>query len=216
MLNRKAISIALSATTAVVLLTGCGSDASSGNQPSGGNPSAGAGQQRQHTPHNAADIAFARSMIPHHRQAIDMAGLVPARSKNPQVIALARQIGQAQGPEVATMRRWLRQWGETQPNGMDGGGMAGMDHGGGMGGQGPAGMPGMMSGPEMMRLRDGRGGVFDRSWLQMMIKHHEGAVAMARQEQRAGVNPEAKQLAGRIIEVQQREIETMNGLLNRS
>ena len=47
---------------------------------------------------NAQDVSFARDMIPHHEQAVEMSDLVPSRSQNPKVIALATQIKQAQAP----------------------------------------------------------------------------------------------------------------------
>lgn len=189
MVNKKAIRIALSATAIAALLAGCGSsEAPSGNHPAGGNASAGAGRQDQR--HNQADIAFAQEMIPHHEQAIEMAAMVPDRSTNPDVIALAKQIDRAQGPEITTMRQWLRAWGADEPKAMNGGGMGSMDPGGrDHGGHGMTGMPGMMSGQQMTRLRNTKGAAFDRMWLQMMISHHEGAVTMSKKEQNAGVHP---------------------------
>ena len=43
---------------------------------------------------DADDVAFATNMIPHHQQAVELAAMVPDRSKNPQVVALASQINQ--------------------------------------------------------------------------------------------------------------------------
>jgi uncharacterized protein (DUF305 family) len=43
----------------------------------------------------------------------------------------------------------------------------------------------------------------------MMITHHEGAVAMAKDELAQGANPEAKQLAQAIIDSQSTEIAEM-------
>lgn len=225
MLNTKTVHIALFAIAAIALLAGCSAEQPSpAGPPAGAEASAGAGQHQQH---NQADIAFAQEMIPHHQQAIAMAEMVPDRSTNQEVIELAEQINTAQGPEIATMQQWLRQWGTEQPNPMNGGGMGSMDHGdmggmdhGGMGDGGKQmtgmGMPGMMSGQQMTQLRNAQGAAFDRMWLQMMITHHEGAVEMATQERRAGTNPDAKNLAGTIINTQQREITTMNGLLERT
>ncbi|WP_308163619.1 MULTISPECIES: DUF305 domain-containing protein [unclassified Micromonospora] len=49
----------------------------------------------------------------------------------------------------------------------------------------------------------------------MMIAHHEGAIAMARDEAAHGTNADAKALAGRISTTQQTEIDTMRILLSR-
>jgi uncharacterized protein (DUF305 family) len=46
-----------------------------------------------------------------------------------------------------------------------------------------------------------------------MIKHHEGAITMAKTEVSEGTNPEAKKLAQDIITAQAAEITTMKGLL---
>jgi uncharacterized protein (DUF305 family) len=48
-----------------------------------------------------------------------------------------------------------------------------------------------------------------------MISHHKGAIDMAKQEVPQGSNPEAKALAQTIINDQQAEITTMNGILDR-
>src|SRR5690349_2429835 len=50
--------------------------------------------------YNADDVAFATNMIPHHQQAVDLSALVPDRSTNAQVVALAQQISTAQQPEI--------------------------------------------------------------------------------------------------------------------
>jgi len=47
----------------------------------------------------------------------------------------------------------------------------------------------------------------------MMIRHHEGAVAMAKSETESGKFAPARQLATQITTAQQVEIEEMEGLL---
>jgi uncharacterized protein (DUF305 family) len=152
---------------------------------------------------NDADVAFAQMMIPHHRQAVDMATLAETRASDPQVKQLA--IKAAQDPEIATMTGWLTTWGKptTAPSSMPG-----MDMGHGL-------MPGMMSDADMAQLQAAAGKDFDRQFCTMMIAHHQGAIQMARQEQTAGVNPDAKALAERIATSQQGEIDTMNKILAR-
>ena len=152
---------------------------------------------------NAADVAFAQGMIPHHRQAIEMADLVPSRGSSPEVATLARQIAAAQGPEIATMTSWLQGWDQTVPPDM------GMDHSG----HDMGSMDGMMSADDMERLGGSNGAAFDRMWVEMMIVHHEGALTMAQREVADGKDPTAVALARSIIDSQTAEITAMRSLL---
>jgi len=195
----KKLTITAATLSAVALLAGCGNDGSAGHENMPGmSASAPASEQAEA---NQTDITFAQSMIPHHEQAIDMAELAADRTMNKDVIDLAKQVEQAQGPEVKTMKQWLDQWGA----GMQ------MQHGGGHGG-----MPGMMSDQDMTMLAHAKGAEFDRMWLRMMIEHHEGAIEMARTELKDGAYPAAQQLARAIIDGQQSEIDTMTKLLKQS
>jgi len=60
---------------------------------------------------------FARHMIPHHQQAIQMSDTVLAKQGiDARVVDLANTIKAAQGPEIQQMQSWLSQWGEpTMP-----------------------------------------------------------------------------------------------------
>lgn len=146
--------------------------------------------------HNDADVAFATDMIPHHAQAVTMAKMVPTRASSQQVKDLATQIQAAQDPEIKLMSGWLEAWGEPVPAAGE------MQHG-----------DGMMSMEDMGQLETATGAPFDTMWLQMMIKHHEGAIAMARTELTEGSDPDAKKLAQAIVDGQSKEIATMNSLL---
>ena len=72
---------------------------------------------------------------------------------------------------------------------------------------------GMMSTQQMTNLGAANGPAFDRMWLQMMVTHHQGAVAMARDTLTQGTNPEARQLAQAIIDSQSKEIAEMSSIL---
>jgi uncharacterized protein (DUF305 family) len=53
------------------------------------------------------DVAFVRGMIPHHQGAVDMAKVVLAFGKDPQIRKLAEEIVKAQESEIALMQDWL-------------------------------------------------------------------------------------------------------------
>jgi uncharacterized protein (DUF305 family) len=153
---------------------------------------------------NDADVTFAQEMIPHHRQATEMADLAATRSQDAEVLDLAERISAAQGPEIETMTGWLESWGEEVPEDMSGMDHSGMDHGS---------MPGMMSADQMAALEAASGPDFDRLFLEMMIEHHEGAIEMARTEQEDGSNADAVALAESIEEEQTAEVAEMRDLL---
>ena len=151
--------------------------------------------------HNAADIAFASDMIPHHQQAVDMSALVPDRSADADVQKLASDISAAQAPEIQTFKVLLVQWDENPD----------LDTGSGKGGQ--SGMHGMVDEATMARLTSLEGAEFDQLWLHSMIGHHQGAIEMARAEIANGANVDAKSIAQNIVTTQQAEIDQMNQLL---
>ncbi|MEV4196629.1 DUF305 domain-containing protein [Streptomyces toxytricini] len=202
----------LAAGAAALALTACGGgtadgDASAGHSGHGpaSSPSAAPSAPASAAGHNAADVAFAKGMIPHHRQAIEMADLAPSRAASPEVKKLAEEIKKAQDPEIRTLSGWLTSWGEQQPA------EGSADHSG-HGGHGAAGM---MTAQEMEGLKSASGKAFDTAFMELMVKHHEGAVAMARTEQSQGAFAEAKAMAQAIVTSQTAEIAHMQKLLGK-
>ncbi|XVQ83032.1 DUF305 domain-containing protein [Microbispora siamensis] len=147
----------------------------------------------------AADVRFAEAMIPHHRQALEMAGLAAARTGDPLVTAVADRVVDGQRPEIAVTESWLRGLGRTPP--------PAHDHG--------AGGYGMASEEELTRLRTARGRAFDTLFLTLMIRHHEGAVSMAAQELRRGRDRAMRTMAQDVVSGQQIEIARMRGIQRR-
>ncbi|WP_062428408.1 DUF305 domain-containing protein [Herbidospora daliensis] len=144
----------------------------------------------------AADVRFAEGMIGHHRQALEMTGLAPDRAADPQVKALAVRITAAQQPEIGVLSGWLTRLGREIP--------AGHSHTTGYG---------MASLAEMNDLRAARGEAFDRLFLTLMIRHHEGAVTMAGEQLKAGRDQLMRTLALDIVTGQQIEIGRMRAML---
>lgn len=166
---------------------------------------------------------FAMHMIPHHQQAIEMSDIVLAKQGiDPRVIELANQIKAAQGPEIDKMQGWLKQWGMPQmpmPSGMPGHGDMPMPsgdmpgHGGMPTTSGTPGMTGMMSEQDMAALQNAQGVEASKLFLTQMIAHHEGAITMGQNEIKDGQYPATIELAQSIVTSQQKEIETMKGIL---
>ncbi|MEO7981452.1 MAG: DUF305 domain-containing protein [Sporichthyaceae bacterium] len=184
---KRFISLIVVAVVAALALSACGGSSSSGSTSS--------------SSFNNADVTFAQSMIPHHEQAVRMAKFAKTNASSPAVKELAAKIEAAQGPEIATMSGWLKDWGK---DGKSGSGMNGMDM---------DSMPGMMSDDEMMTLDGSSGAMFDRMFLTMMIEHHTGAIEMAKTEKSDGENSDAIALAKKIEADQAAEIAAMKDLL---
>lgn len=146
---------------------------------------------------NEADVMFAQMMIPHHEQAIEMSGIVLAKDGlDPEVAALAEQIEAAQGPEIEQMEEWLEQW--DAPREMPGG---------------AAEMEGILTEDEIAELEAADAASATPLFLEQMIEHHEGAIAMAEDELADGSHAGALGMAETIIETQQAEIVQMRELL---
>lgn len=185
---------AIAAVFAVLLAAACGSSGSS-DEAAASSSSKG---------HNAEDVMFATMMIPHHRQAVEMADMLEGRSDvSAELLDLAAQIKKAQQPEIDKMTGWLESWGENVPGPDSPMG----DH------AGHAGMGGMMTDEQMSELAAASGADLEKMWLEMMIEHHEGAVDMAEMEKQHGEFAEAISMAEDIISSQQAEIEQMKKML---
>ncbi|MGW6362127.1 DUF305 domain-containing protein [Streptomyces sp. NPDC055092] len=210
--------VAATAGAAALVLAACGSDKPAGEhakgaKESGSSPAAStradghdkAEGRNNADGHNSADVSFAKEMVQHHRQAVEMAGLAEGRAASKDVKSLAARIEGAQDPEIENMSGWLTAWGEEVPADMSG-----------MGHDMSSSMPGMMSAGDMDELKKASGGDFDKKFLAMMVKHHEGAVAMGRTEKSDGKYGPATRLAADVVTAQTAEIEQMNKMLGKS
>jgi uncharacterized protein (DUF305 family) len=150
---------------------------------------------------NDADKEFVQDMIVHHRQAVYMADLAPDRASSSDVKGLASRISDVQGPEIDMMNRWLSQHAvpTVDPNAPHG-------HGGGA-------MPGMATTEQLDALDKARGTSFDTLFLQLMITHHEGALTMAEEVRKTGVDVRVQEIADDVTAEQTDEIRRMRAWL---
>ena len=187
-------------------LTGCSGDAvheGMSDMTDSSSASSSAAGSESSTTFNDADVAFAQGMLPHHRQAVEMAQLAADRAADPRVMDLAARIEAAQATEIQTLTEWLDAWGAEAA------GSTGMDHG--RAGHGDSG--GMMSTGDMADLANTSGADFDRMFVDMMLVHHRGAVQMAGTEIAEGEDPDAITMAENIRDSQTTEIAEMQQLL---
>ncbi|MCP9272390.1 DUF305 domain-containing protein [Mycolicibacterium arenosum] len=194
----KSFVAALAALAMALFVSACTTPASDGHtdHPHGAETPVVSGQPADF---NDADVTFATMMIPHHEQAVDLSEMVPTRTTNPEVIALAQTISAAQGPEIETMKVLLVQWNAGEAGGHEGHDMSSMQ--------------GMVDTATMEKLQTLNGDAFDKLWLQSMIAHHEGAIVMADAELKDGASADAKRLAQQIVTAQQAEITSMKQML---
>ncbi|MET7730138.1 DUF305 domain-containing protein [Streptomyces sp. NPDC005402] len=146
---------------------------------------------------NSADVSYARMMIAHHAQALELTGLAPRRAESAKLKALAERISAAQGPEIAAMRAWLKEYGQSEKS-------EGHAH---------ATMPGMATEAQLRKLRGAKGKAFDELFLTLMITHHEGAITMATDVKGQGNNVRIEEMADDVVAQQTSEINRMRDML---
>jgi uncharacterized protein (DUF305 family) len=114
-------------------------------------------------PYTEADVHFMQGMIAHHGQAIHMSRLAAERGANARLLRFATKIDQSQESEIQLMQDWLRENGQTAPAADSWRAIS---------------MPGMLTVDELAQLEKARGVEFEKLFLTLMIRHHEGALKM--------------------------------------
>ena len=142
------------------------------------------------------EIMFAQMMIPHHEQAISMSETALKKSRNQAILKLSNQIKSLQGTEKSQLAYWLKATDSSMS----------MDH--------DMQMSGMLTVKELASLKRLTGTQFDRTFLQLMIKHHQGALEMLDLIDDSK-NAEALALAKAIKSAQSKEISSMKLLLKK-
>lgn len=151
-----------------------------------------------------ADVEFVHGMLAHHEQALVMTALVADRSPSADVPLFAERIDVSQRDEIDQMNRWLDARVGTSA-GVD------ADHSAGHGM-----LRGMLTPEQLAALEAARGDEFDRLFLEGMIQHHEGALAMADELVAGGLGgqeAELFQLVQHILSDQAIEISRMREML---
>lgn len=153
---------------ATLLIAGCASAPPRG---------AGAAQEPipdSHYRYTDADVDFMAGMIPHHAQAVIMAGWCGSHGARKDLVILCERMVVAQRDEIALIQQWLRDRGLPVPDATS----TRHRHKMANGVEHDMLMPGMLTDEEMAALDRARGAEFDRLFLIGMIKHHQGAIDM--------------------------------------
>lgn len=157
------------------------------------------------TGYSPADVRFMQDMIPHHQQAVEMAELVAERTNRQEIVDVAGRINASQADEIAFMQGWLAERGETVPAPSAHEAMH-TSHA----------MAGMATPQQMTQLAAANGTDFDRLFLQLMIRHHDGAVKMVKEllkQPGSAYDPLLFEFTSDITNDQTAEIERMNAVL---
>jgi uncharacterized protein (DUF305 family) len=199
--------VAVTLSLGLVSLSGCTINIGLGDK------NIGASESTEFSVFSQQDLMFARMMIPHHEQALELSVLALAHSTDGEVRDLAQRIYDGQGPEIELMRSWLGNKASSEglhhemPDGtmMDNDTMGEnmMDS---------EDMAGMASEENLAELASLTSPEFDGLFLQLMIAHHEGALEMVEMIEDSA-NAEALALAEEISVAQRAEIEEMTALL---
>ena len=126
-----------------------------------------------------------------------MAKMVLGKTQRPELKAFAQKIIGDQTREIDQMKQLRDQWYAGKPEAVN------MDMAGMVGGMK------MMNSEHMKEWEQMPPEHFDEHFLNMMIAHHEGAVVMSKDALKKAEHPGIKQLADKIIQAQQPEIDQM-------
>jgi uncharacterized protein (DUF305 family) len=145
-------------------------------------------------PGNAAaryEQDFLQDMIHHHMMAVHMASLCEGRAVHPEFLATCTQIVTTQQQEITTMQSWLHDWYGAMHD--------------------PAMTPGHMR--EMEKLAALAGAEFEVAFMQIMIKHHHGAVRQGTRCMERAYHEELRTLCEDMVVTQTLEIGQMRDWL---
>lgn len=140
---------------------------------------------------NEVDRWFVAAMVPHHRLGVELLEIARPRAHDVRVRRLVFQMGGYHHSELHHLEHLQAEWGVPEASEF----------------------PGALSPTVVDELRATVGPDHDVAWLEAMIEHHEGAVAIAERQMREGSDDELRQLAAAMAEVQQADIDVMNDLV---
>lgn len=158
---------------------------------------------------SSVDAGFAWDMSAHHLQAVTLANYARDHTKNTQIYTLAFDIETSQFSQVGEMKGWLESWGlpANDPNPAMSWMAAHMQ----MGTDGL--MPGMATAAEVSQFQTMTGTAMDIRFLQLMLRHHQGGLPMAKEAAARAKEAYVRNSAQHMVDAQQSEVLLMEELL---
>lgn len=173
-------------TLAAVLVVAAVTAGCGGGDLGGLGPLGGGGEP------NETDTAFVRAMGPHSEEAVAMARIARKRALRKELRKIAKEIIGTRGEDTDRIRALAARVELPPPR------------------RGGARMTRTPVDPKALRNPVS----FDHRFLELMIRHHEEATAMAEEEQDRGGDVALKRLAGELLESHERELEKLRRWLH--
>jgi uncharacterized protein (DUF305 family) len=148
------------------------------------------------------DVTFARDMIAHHTQAVDMAIRVRDRSSDPSLKIFAIDIALGQTNQMGQMMAWLDLWNVSQNS------LSAPMNGNGL-------MMGMATQMDVNSISSLPIKEAEIKFLQLMIRHHQGGIFMAQDVLGKATSLQVKRVAQAVINAQNFDIDAMTSMLEK-
>lgn len=148
--------------------------------------------------YNEADVVFARAMIPHGEQGATMSELVlEEKGLEPSVRAVAQELRDNRAVETDRLQQWVAKRGEPVAA------EAKHDHGGGE--------DGIATPTQIYALDEAKGSAAQTLYVEMMTKHHRGAMVAAREELAHGKSPVLVEFAQMVLRTREEQLKVLLG-----
>lgn len=136
---------------------------------------------------SSSEKRFVGEMIPHHNVGVELLQIGQQRSNDVRVRRLIFEMGDYHHGELHSLELYARDWSIEEYEEFDGD----------------------IPDAELDRLRNLQGSEHDMLWLDLMIRHHEGALVISNRLLSAGGHQNLLTLASNVIKTQSDEIVEM-------
>lgn len=134
------------------------------------------------------DRAFIDRMVPHHQMGVAMADMAIQHAQHAELKAFAQRMKATQEKDIKEMKSWRAQWfGSADTPPMDRSMMPELPH----------------------------GAEFDERWAQLIMMHHQGAIAMSRMLDSSPGQSKLRQKARTMSAQQEKEQKELQTMLER-